>query len=98
MIPVVIQDPTWERSFPDVSGIAIPYVDLSVGETGRVRLSRREARARREENERRHRELLAGFEELGLEAVLLERSDGQSVHATFIDWAERRLSERGRWW
>src|ERR687897_1852554 len=57
VIPVVIQDPTWERSFPDVSGIAIPYADPSSGETGRVRLSRSEVRARREENERRYLDL-----------------------------------------
>lgn len=98
VIPVVIQDPTWERSFPDVSGIAVPYADLSSGDTGRVRLGRREVKACREENECRHRDLLAGFEELGLEPILLERSDGPGVHAAFIDWAERRLAERGRRW
>jgi uncharacterized protein (DUF58 family) len=98
VIPVVIQDPTWERSFPDVSGIAVPFADLSARETGRVRLSRRDVRARREENERRHRDLLAGFSEIGLEPLLLERSDGSGVHAAFIDWAERRLAERGRRW
>ena len=98
LIPVVIQDPTWERSFPDVSGIAVPYADLTARETGRVRLSRREVRARREENEVRHRDLLAGFAEIGLEPLLLERSDGAGVHAAFIEWAERRLAERGRWW
>lgn len=98
LIPVVIQDPTWERSFPDVSGIAIPYADPSSGETGRVRLSRREVRARREENERRYLDLLASLEEIGLEPLPLERSDGPGVHATFIDWAERRLAERGRRW
>ena len=98
LIPVVIQDPTWERSFPDVSGIALPFADLTARETGRVRLSRREVRARREENEARHRDLLAGFAEIGLEPLLLERSDGAGVHAAFIEWAERRLAERGRWW
>ena len=63
-----------------------------------MRLSRREARDRRETNEARRRELLEQFEQLGLEPVLLERSDGPGVHAAFIEWAERRLTERGRWW
>ncbi len=98
VIPVVIQDPTWEQSFPDVSGIAVPFADVSARETTRVRLSRREAKDRRETNEVRRRELLEQFEQLGLEPVLLERSDGPGVHAAFIEWAERRLTERGRWW
>jgi hypothetical protein len=98
VIPVVIQDPTWEQSFPDVSGIAIPFEDVTAGASGRARLSRREAAARREANEGRHRGLLEHFEQLGLGSVLLERSDPAGVHATFIDWAERRLTERGRWW
>ena len=98
VIPVVIQDPTWERSFPDVSGIAIPFADPAGGGTRHVRLKRREVAERRAENERRHRDLLANFEEIGVDPLLLERSDGQGVHAAFIDWAERRLAERGRRW
>ena len=98
LIPVVIQDPTWERSFPDVSGIAVPFVDVSADSGARARLSRHEVAERREENERRHRELLDGFERLGIDPLLLERSDGSGVHATFLDWAERRLAERGRRW
>lgn len=98
VIPVVIQDPTWERSFPDVSGIAVPVLDVSAGECARVRLSRGEVDERREQHERRHRELLEGFEQIGLEPLLLEQSSPSVVHATFLDWAERRLTERGRWW
>ena len=58
----------------------------------------REAAARKEANEARRRGLLEQFEQLGLEPVLLERSDPAGVHATFIEWAERRLTERGRRW
>src|ERR687897_323477 len=60
VIPVVIQDPTWERSFPDVSGIAIPYADPSAGEAGRGGLSPPEGGARREGKERRPPDPLAG--------------------------------------
>lgn len=98
VIPVVIQDPTWERSFPDVSGIAVPVVDVSAGVGARVRLSRREVAERREQHERRHSDLLVGFDQIGLEPLLLEESSAPAVHATFLDWAERRLTERGRWW
>ena len=31
LVPVVIQDPVWERTFPDVGGIAIPYTDPRSG-------------------------------------------------------------------
>ena len=98
VIAVVIQDPTWERSFPDVSGIAVPFADVGAHETGRVRLGRREVAERRAEHEGRYAELLETFEQLGVDPLVLERSDGPGVHAAFIDWAERRLAERGRWW
>jgi hypothetical protein len=98
LIPVVIQDPTWERSFPDVSGIAVPFADVSGGGSGHVRLSSREVAERRSENEQRFRDLLANFEEIGVDPLVLDRSDVLGVHAAFIDWAERRLAERGRRW
>jgi uncharacterized protein (DUF58 family) len=98
LIPVVIQDPTWERSFPDVSGIAVPFMDVSARAGSRARLSRSEVAERRAQNEQRHRELLTGFERLGIDPLVLERSDGSGVHAAFLDWAERRLAERGRRW
>ena len=47
VVPVVIQDPTWERSFPDVSGVLLPVVDVETGAPRPVRLTRRETRARR---------------------------------------------------
>ncbi len=98
LIPVVIQDPTWERSFPDVSGIAVPFADVSAGAGARARLSRREVAERRTQNEQRHSELLTGFERLGIDPLVLERSDVSGVHAAFLEWAERRLAERGRRW
>ena len=27
IIPVIVQDPVWEQSFPDVSGVVVPYVE-----------------------------------------------------------------------
>lgn len=98
VIPVVIQDPTWERSFPDVSGIAVPFADVSARDVRRARLTRREVEERRAENEARLRTLLDEFEQLGVDPILLERSDGPGVHGAFLDWAERRQAERGRRW
>ena len=31
LVPVVIQDPVWERTFPDVGGVTIPYADPATG-------------------------------------------------------------------
>jgi uncharacterized protein (DUF58 family) len=95
VVPVVIQDPVWERSFPDVGGVAVPVADPRSGNVSLVRLSAREARRRREENERRsrtQREELASF---GLELVEIGDSDPDAVDAAFIEWAEDR--RRRRW-
>ena len=42
--PVVIQDPTWEQSFPDVGGVLLPVRDAASGDVGEVMVSGREAR------------------------------------------------------
>ena len=95
-VPVVVQDPTWEQSFPAVSSLVLPLVDPDTGETVEVRLSRRDAVERRLANERRRDELLAGFVRLGLEPVLLDTSDQEEVDRLFLDWAARRRDLRSR--
>ena len=48
VVPVVIQDPVWEQSFPDVAGAALPVADPATAALELVRLSRaRGARAAR---------------------------------------------------
>src|SRR5262249_39458499 len=66
IIPVVIQDPVWERSFPEVGGVALPFLDHTTGRFVSVRLTDREAAWMRDENERRATELLARFRTLDL--------------------------------
>jgi uncharacterized protein (DUF58 family) len=90
LVPVVIQDPVWEQSFPDVGGVAVPVDDI-----GLVRLSRRQAARRREDNERRRRELQSELESFGLELVEVTSSDPAAVDSAFIAWAEER--RRRRW-
>lgn len=97
VVPVVVQDPLWERSFPDVAGVTLPLVDPLDGGLAVVRLSRAEARARREANEQRADLLEHEFAELGLDSVLLTTSDARVVHGEFTVWAERRaVPGRGR--
>jgi uncharacterized protein (DUF58 family) len=95
-VPVIVQDPTWEESFPAVSSIVMPLADPGTGETVEVRLSRREADERRRTNERRRDELLAGFRLLGLEPVLLDTSDQDEIDRRFLDWSVRRRDLRSR--
>src|SRR5256885_402047 len=37
VVPVVIQDPVWEQSFPDVSGVVVPLADPATGRVSYVR-------------------------------------------------------------
>jgi uncharacterized protein (DUF58 family) len=94
--PVVVQDPTWERSFPAVAGVALPYVAPDGGRVQEAWLSPRAVERRRVENERRFARLLARFRSLGLDPVVLESADPDEVHARFLAWAERRRRLRRR--
>jgi uncharacterized protein (DUF58 family) len=90
VVPVVVQDPLWERSFPDVAGVTLPLVDPLDGRLAFVRLSRDEARARRKSNEERAELLGRELVELGLDSVLLTTSDPRAIHGEFTGWAEGR--------
>ena len=95
VVPVVIQDPVWEQSFPAVGGVAVPVADPRTGVVSLVRLSAREARRRRAENEHRRDALRAGLASFGLELVEIADSDPDAVDGAFIAWAEER--RRRRW-
>ena len=95
IVPIVIQDPVWEQSFPPVGGVALPIADPTSGRVRLVRLSARQAALRRERNEQQLRRLLSDFASFGLEAVLLGTSDPDRIDRAFIAWAESR--RRSRW-
>ena len=57
----MIQDPTWEQSFPSVGPVVVPLVDPVDGTVLEVRLRKREARAERERREQARAELLSAF-------------------------------------
>ncbi|HEY2373718.1 MAG TPA: DUF58 domain-containing protein [Gaiellaceae bacterium] len=90
VVPVVIQDPVWERSWPDVAGVGVP-----VAHAGLVRLGRRQAARLRTEHEVRYAGLLAELQSVGLRPVELDSSDRYAVDEAFLGWAEER--RRGRW-
>jgi uncharacterized protein (DUF58 family) len=95
LVPVVIQDPVWERTFPDVGGITIPYADPSTGRVVPVQLTRREAGRRREHNESRWNALVRDFRSLGIEPVGVTTHDFAGVLASFLRWADLRQMWRG---
>ena len=62
----------------------------TTGTPSLVRLSRKEARARRDANEQRAARLDDALLDLGLDPVTITSSDRGAVHAAFLAWAERR--------
>ena len=97
LVPVVIQDPVWEQSFPALGGIGVPIAEPRSGAVALVRMSRRDAARRRAANEQRLADLLVDFGALGLHPVVLGTSEPDGVDAAFIAWAEERRSrEWGR--
>ena len=97
-VPVVVQDPVWEQSFPDVGGLVVPYAEPGGGRVALVRLSAAEARARRERNEGRLAAILDGFRSRDLEPVLLSTDDPGEILQGFLEWSDARLYHRGRLW
>jgi len=95
LVPVMIQDPVWERSFPAVGGIAVPIAYADGRPVGLVRLSRRQAERRRNENESRYARLMAELESLALQPIALATSEPAAIDRAFLEWAEQR--RRGRW-
>lgn len=95
VVPVVIQDPVWELSFPDIGGVMVPFRDQASGRLVAVRLSGREAARRRDENESRTQQLLEGFRMLDLSPVLVSTTDREQIFYAFLEWADERVWMRG---
>jgi uncharacterized protein (DUF58 family) len=98
LVPVVVQDPTWEASFPAaVGGLVVPVAEPNGGRGAElVRISPEEARSRREEHEARLQGIVGTFAELGLDPVGLHTADHDAVLTVFLDWAAARLLPEGR--
>jgi uncharacterized protein (DUF58 family) len=97
LVPVIVQDPTWERTFPDVSGTMLPVVRPESRRVNFLRVSRREATERRRRNEERWERLLTRFTLFDLDPVVLSTSRPGEVLDQFTAWAEHRIYWRGRW-
>ena len=94
VVPVVIQDPVWEASFPDVGGVLVPFVDAGSGRVQRVRMGRREARRLRAAHEHRYASLIDALTAFGTDPVLVSSADPDEILTAFLAWAGARVTER----
>jgi hypothetical protein len=93
---VIVQDPIWEQSFPDVSGVVVPFAAADGSGVTLAALTGGEARALRETNERRWDELLHGLRALDMDPVVVDSDEPRDVVSSFLSWADQRLFTRGR--
>ena len=96
VVPVVVQDPTWEQSFPDIPGVVVPYVLPGDDAEQPVRLSRAEVGALRRANEERLAERLRRFRSHAFDPVVLGTAAPFAVDGAFLAWAKRRQARRRR--
>jgi uncharacterized protein (DUF58 family) len=96
VVPVVVQDPQWEQSFPDAHSVIVPLADPVTREVANVRLTPGEAAERRRMHEERLRALLHDFRALGLDPVVIGTSDRDEIDRTLLGWAELRRQARRR--
>jgi hypothetical protein len=94
VIPVVVQDPTWEQSFPEVNGIVVSLRDARTGRLVPVRLSRKEVRERRHANCERLAHILGSLRALDLDPILVSSSDPAEILGSFLAWTELRRARR----
>jgi hypothetical protein len=98
VVPVIVQDPVWEQSFPRVERLVVPFAHPEDGRVRHVRLRRGEGEARRLANEGRLASLRTQLRELALEPVLIGSAAEGDVLGALTDWGETRLAvRRGEW-
>ena len=95
LVPVIIQDPVWERTFPDVGGISVPFAEPNSGVVAPVYLTRKEAAALKHSHELRWHNLIRDFRSLGIESVAVHTHDLGEMLGAFLRWADLRLMWRG---
>jgi uncharacterized protein (DUF58 family) len=95
LVPVLIQDRVWERTFPEISGVTVPYSDPKTGRVYPVYLTRREAARLRVEHEKRWDGLVRDFRSLALEPVNVHTHDLGEMLGSFLRWADLRQMWRG---
>jgi hypothetical protein len=93
VVPLVVQDPTWEQSFPNVHGAVVPFADPATGDIAPTRFTRHEVRQLALAHERRLDRVLRTFRSLGFDPVVVDTDD---AFAPLAAWAARRQALRRR--
>jgi uncharacterized protein (DUF58 family) len=96
VVPVVVQDPTWEQTFPDVHNVLVPFTPPGGDDPALIRLGPTETASQRRANEARLEQLLRRFRVHGFDPVVLDSSAQSTVDSAFLHWAERRQRRRRR--
>jgi len=94
IVPVVVQDPVWEQSFPAVGSVVVPLADPDTGRVRPVRLRKKEARERKAAHEERLERLIHEFRVLDLEPIVISSSDPSEILQAFLSWADHRVARR----
>ena len=98
VVPVIVQDPVWEQSFPLVERLVVPFAEPDGRRIRNVRLRRGEAGERRRANEARLDALRTELRQLGLEPIVIGSAGEPAVLEALSDWGETRLAvRRGEW-
>jgi uncharacterized protein (DUF58 family) len=96
LVPVIVQDPTWEQSFPDAPGTMLAVTDPATARTARIRFRRKDVRRLRESNEARLDSLVRLFHTFDFDPVVLGTSAPSEIDLAFSNWANRRRFLRRR--
>jgi uncharacterized protein (DUF58 family) len=91
VVPVIVQDPVWEQSFPGIDGVLVTVTDALGGHESRVRMSPREVEERRTAHELRLATIEDDFIRLGLDSILVGSASPAEVYARLLEWAHARL-------
>lgn len=94
-VPVLIQDPIWEQTFPEnVSGLILPFRSDLTGRPEDRRYSRDAARLQKRENETRLIQIRETFRQSNMDWIELASTDPFAVNNAFVDWAGDRKRRR----
>jgi hypothetical protein len=91
IVPVIVQDPVWEQSFPQIDGVVMSVGDARGASPRPVRLEAREVEERRRANSARLERLQRDFVRLGLDPVLIGDDAPDAVHEVLLEWAQARV-------
>lgn len=90
LVPVVVQDPLWEQSYPEAAGeVALPVHDRA-GRFRLLRQSRADVRERRRAHEARLRRLEELFTGYGFPPIVISKAGTDALADALLSWNVRR--------